>query len=134
MRKVRGFTLIELMTVLVIAAILLAIAVPSFISQVRKSRRAEAQHGLSDLQLKQEKWRSSNATYAANMDTLLGSAANTTGYNNANPYYSFTISGTSATGFVITATPKGAQVSDSACNPITLTVSNLTVVKAPSGC
>lgn len=137
MRNIRGFTLIELMIVVAIVAILAAIAIPSYESYVRKSRRSEAMNGLSDLQLKQERWRASNSTYAANMDTLLGSAANTTSYNGANPYYTFAISGTSGTAFTITATPKagGAQASDSACLAMAIAVSGLTVTKTPSsGC
>ena len=132
MRKIRGFTLIELMVVIAIVAILAAVAIPAFTDQVRKSRRSEAMHGLSELQLKQERWRASNATYAANMNALMGSAANTTSYNNANPYYDFTIDNTSATGFRITATPKGAQASDSACNPMRLEVAGAIVTKTPT--
>jgi type IV pilus assembly protein PilE len=41
-RRSAGFTLIELIFVVAILAILLAIAYPSFIDQVRKSRRADA--------------------------------------------------------------------------------------------
>jgi len=132
MRRNRGFTLIELMVVLAVIAIIAAIAVPAFTKQVQRSHRADAVRGLSDLQLRQERWRASNATYAANMDTLLGSSAATTGYNNASAYYTFSISGTSATGFTLTATPKGAQANDSDCNPMTLAVSNSIVTKSPT--
>jgi type IV pilus assembly protein PilE len=132
MRRNRGFTLIELMVVLAVIAIIAAIAVPAFTKQVQRSHRADAVRGLSDLQLRQERWRASNATYAANMDTLLGSSAATTSYNNASTYYTFSISGTSATGFTLTATPKGAQASDSECNPMTLAVSNSIVTKSPT--
>lgn len=38
MRNVRGFTLIELMVTLVVAAILLALAVPSFTAMIKKNR------------------------------------------------------------------------------------------------
>ena len=38
-----GFTLVELMIVLIIAAIILALAYPSYIQYVRKSKRGDAQ-------------------------------------------------------------------------------------------
>jgi type IV pilus assembly protein PilE len=43
-----GFTLIELMFVVAIVAILLALAYPSYLEQVRKARRADATSSLMD--------------------------------------------------------------------------------------
>jgi type IV pilus assembly protein PilE len=63
----RGFTLIELMIVVVIATILLGIAVPSYMSQIRKSRRTEAKTALLDLATREERYFSTNgAAYSAN--------------------------------------------------------------------
>lgn len=142
MRRIRGFTLIELMVVIAVVAILAAIAIPAFTQQIRKSRRAEAMHGLSELQLKQERWRASNATYAADMTTLLGSSAAATGYNNGNPFYTFSVLATPATDaactctagscFQLKAAAKGVQVSDTACADMRLTNKCGTISKTPT--
>jgi len=50
----KGFTIIELMIVLVIVAILLAIAYPSYIKYVRKANRGDAQQLLMNWSINQE--------------------------------------------------------------------------------
>jgi type IV pilus assembly protein PilE len=58
-----GFTLIELMIVLVIVAILLAIAYPSYVNYTRKAKRGEAQTSLMNWSINQEIWRSNHPSY-----------------------------------------------------------------------
>ena len=55
-----GFTLIELMVVVAIATILFAIAVPSYMSYVRQSRRTEARTAVLDLAGREERFYSTN--------------------------------------------------------------------------
>ena len=55
-RGLAGFTLVELMTTVVIIAILAAIAVPAYTSSVRKSRRTEARTALLDLAGREERY------------------------------------------------------------------------------
>jgi type IV pilus assembly protein PilE len=50
-----GFTLIELMVTLAIAAILLSIVVPTYQAQVRKSRRTEAKTAILDFAAREER-------------------------------------------------------------------------------
>jgi type IV pilus assembly protein PilE len=64
----RGMTLLELMIVVVIVSILASIAVPSYIQQVRKSRRVEAKTALLDLAGREERFFSTSvigANYSA---------------------------------------------------------------------
>ena len=58
-----GFTVIELMIVLVIVAILLALAYPSYVNYARKAKRGEAQQLLMNWSINQEIWRSNNPSY-----------------------------------------------------------------------
>jgi type IV pilus assembly protein PilE len=131
MRRVRGFTLIELMVVVVIVAILAAIAVPAFTGQMRKSRRADAARGLSELQLREERWRASHANYVGT-DT---SAANLTlfGALPTSDYYTFAFDSVeSGTGFTVKATAKGVQAGDTACATMKIQVAASVVTKTPT--
>jgi type IV pilus assembly protein PilE len=56
-----GFTLIELMVVVVIATILVAVALPSYMTQLRQSRRTEAKTALLDLAGREERYFSTSA-------------------------------------------------------------------------
>lgn len=60
----RGFTLVELMVVVVIATILVAVAVPSYMSQMRQTRRTEAKTSLLDLAGREERYFSTSANGA----------------------------------------------------------------------
>lgn len=64
MLKHKGFTLIELMTVVVIIGILAAIAYPSYSRYVQKGYRTEAKSALLDLAARQERHYAQNYRYA----------------------------------------------------------------------
>lgn len=64
MRKQQGFTLIELMIVVLVIAVLAAIAIPNYLEQSRKGRRAEAVRALGEYRLALERWRAENPSYA----------------------------------------------------------------------
>ena len=68
----RGFTLMELMIVVVIATILVSIAVPSYLSEVRQSRRAEAKTAVLDLASREERYFSTNGSIYSITPTDLG--------------------------------------------------------------
>lgn len=70
-----GFTLIELMIVIVIATILLSVAIPSYMTQMRESRRTEAKTALLDLAGREESFFSTNGSAYTNVAANLGYAA-----------------------------------------------------------
>ncbi len=72
MKKQKGFTLIELMIVVVIIAILASIAIPSYHSYMQKTRRADAKQSLTAAAAAMEKWFFTNNGYATTA-TQLGS-------------------------------------------------------------
>lgn len=126
MKHSRGFTLIELMVTIAIVAILAAIALPTFTEQVRKSRRSEALQGLTELQLRQERWRSNHATYFDGTGTGFGSMPSSNNYT-----FAITNGSVSATAYTVTATPIGAQSGDR-CGTYSFAMSNGTVTKTVS--
>lgn len=71
----RGFTLMEILIVLVLVSILVSLAFPSYQGVIRKARRAEALETLYRIQLAQEKWRSTRTAYGSLAD--LGFATTT---------------------------------------------------------
>jgi len=66
MRRHQGFTLIELMIVVVVIAVLSAIALPSYTDYVTRSKLAEAYAHLSDLRVKMEQHYLDNRRYSSN--------------------------------------------------------------------
>jgi type IV pilus assembly protein PilE len=64
----KGFTLIEVMIVVVVIAILAAIAIPSYQYFVRNAQRADGMSALMDIRTAQERWRANNPAYAGNTD------------------------------------------------------------------
>jgi type IV pilus assembly protein PilE len=87
----RGFTLIELMVVVVIATILLSIAVPSYMSQVRQSRRTEAKTAILDLSGREERYLSTNPASYTNTPGFLGYVGFGVGNPIGSGYYYLTV-------------------------------------------
>ena len=112
-RARRGFTLIELMVVLAVAAILSAVAFPSYQSQVAKGRRADAKQALLELAQKLERFNTERGTFAG---ASLGSGG-LYPLVSSGGYYSLAITSQSADGFTLSAAPRGNQAGD-ACGAL----------------
>ena len=82
-----GFTLIELMIVVVIIGILASIAVPSYREYINRARASEATSALSQMRIRMEQYFQDNRTYAGN-DAVLCAAP--TGTNTT--YFAFSCS------------------------------------------
>ncbi len=101
-RRSAGFTLIELMITLVVAAILVSIAYPAYQSHVRKTRRAEAQAALVEFANAMERYYTQNDTYAGAPASLGGDT----------DFYNLGIQSAAAAAFTLRATPTGSQIGD----------------------
>ena len=104
----RGFTLIELMVALAVAAILAAVAFPSYQGQVAKGRRADGKQALVELAQKLERFYTERGTFAGaslGADGLYPAVS-------SGGYYSLAIISQTVGGFTLTATPRGNQAGD----------------------
>jgi len=110
--KLGGFTLIELMVVVAIAAILLAIAIPSYQEQVRKSNRGLAKSDLLELTQCAERFHTTNGTYVG---FNAATACDVDGKDDA-ATYNFTASDIARTTFSLRASPQGGQTGDKCGN------------------
>jgi type IV pilus assembly protein PilE len=125
LKKQHGFTLIEVMIVVVIVAILAAVAIPSYQDSVRKTRRADAKEALMRIAALQERYFFTNNRYGTLADLGLTAA---TGYtakiDSQERFYEIQITTAGCTNtntcFTIQATAIGAQVSDTRCKTFTL--------------
>jgi len=136
-----GFTLIELMIVVVIVAILAAVAFPSYTQYVTRSHRQAGKNILYRLSDRQEQYFIDNKQYAADLSTL-GYAADTIGVDNAGDItastdadrvYTVTLANTSTTTYTVVATPQLSQASkDSACAKLSLTHAGVRSVSGSS--
>ncbi len=124
-KQTRGFTLIELMIVIAILAIIVAFAWPSYLENVRKSRRAEGTVHLLELADRMERYYSDQGTYAG--ATLGPAEADLYVAVSENGYYNLAITVQDNVSFTVTAAPttKGKQ-DDDTCGTFTLTSTGLT--------
>jgi type IV pilus assembly protein PilE len=121
MKKRNGFTLIELMIVIVVIAILAAIALPSYQNYVTKSKIKEAQSNLIALSLSAEQaYQRSLAFPAVTLANTAALKANSTfsTWNPSSNAFSFQYSSDGST-YTLTAT--GTNTSLTSC---TLTLKN----------
>ena len=136
-----GFTLIELMIVVVIVAVLASVAFPSYTQYVTRSHRQAGKNILYRLADRQEQYFIDNKQYASNLSTL-GYAADTIGVDaggdittstDADRVYAVALANTSTTSYTVVATPQLRQASkDSACGKLLLTQAGVRSVSGSS--
>src|SRR5262245_22668661 len=110
--SIAGFTIYELVIVVGVIGVLAVIAYPSFQDNVRKSRRADAVAGLTQLQQLQERVRGQQPSYADSVASMSSAPA-----LSPERHYSLAVNAASASGYRMTATANATspQYADTKC-------------------
>jgi type IV pilus assembly protein PilE len=125
MRRLRGFTLVELMITCVILAIIVGIAMPAYYQQTQKARRTDARNALLDIAGREERFLSVSNSYSQ-VTTDVGYTGAAWPQTVSNGYYTVTVAvpnpafPATTPSFLITATAIAAQASDTACQTFTV--------------
>ena len=127
MRNQKGFTLVELMVVVIIVLVLAGIAVPVYMHYIQESKKAEAYATIDAVVSGAIVYFQKNNTFVGGtMDNFM--AADDVG--NAT-YFTYALSDLATTGFTVTATETGDWAPDSAT--ITWTHSGATAASGDAG-
>jgi type IV pilus assembly protein PilE len=114
----RGFTLIELVVVMVIIAILAAVAIPNYTEYVQRGRRQEAKAMLLQIAQWQERLRTQTNSYAT-ATAQLPPAFQTVLINGVAAYNVTINAGATANAYALNATRAGVMTND-ACGDFLL--------------
>ena len=129
-RDSRGFTLIELLIAVTILGILSAVAVPSYIQYMTRTKRTVGKTLLLQVADRQEQFFADNKSYAPDLTTLgytadklaVDDKGTTVAADSADRIYVITLSNTSATTFTANAEPQLVQAKrDTDCQTLSLT-------------
>jgi len=100
--NVKGLTTIELLVVLLIISVLSAIALPTYLDQLKTARESEARSTLGSIARAQQAYRLEAATYADSFESLQQAVAS---FDLVQEYYSYEILDATATEMSVAATP-----------------------------
>lgn len=123
LRHQAGVTLIELMVAVAIVGILASVAYPSYLEQVRKGRRAEAQAVLMEASQFLERQATMNMRFdqdAAGTAVALPSALTKAPKEGASKFYDVSLQSVGANAYTLQAVPAGVHGGDS-CGTLTVT-------------
>ena len=122
-RASRGFTLVEMLIAVGIAAVLSGLAYPSLEGQLLRARRSDALVSLMQAQLAQERHRANHRSYG-------DLAAIGVRPRSLSGHYAIEVAASAADGYELVATATGRQAHDATCRTLRLVVAGGSVVFA----
>jgi type IV pilus assembly protein PilE len=108
-RAQKGFTLIELMIVVLIIGILAAIAIPSYSAYVKRGARTKATQALLDVASREERYFYEHNTYTTTLSDLGLPSTYCVDTCTDSRRYVITIQSADPTNYVVRATPQATQ-------------------------
>ncbi len=112
-----GFTLVELLVAMALAALLLTLGLGSHRGNELRVGRLDAVEALTRVQQAQERHRSAHGLYASELSALAGAA-----HTSPQGRYRIAVDITGTEAYRATAVAQGAQARDTACATLTLEV------------
>lgn len=123
-----GFTLIEILTVLIISALISSIAYPSYLSSIRKARRTDALITLAHDQLALEECFNSNYSYIADCASLPAFP-----HLSLEHFYSISLLNRDTKTYTLIATALESQSADTQCASFKITNNGVKIALNSAG-
>ena len=117
-RQAKGFTLLELLMVVIIVGVLASLALPQYSGFIEKARAAEATATIGAIKNAEALYKLESSNYSSSLTDLGMSTVPTAGDAQ---YWTYGVAGTAGTSYAVTATRSGKKAAGQTSKTIILT-------------